>query len=50
MLMSKLLFLHDFHGIIIKLFLPELSWKVNSMSKKVAWRAVSNRDDVSEME
>lgn len=49
MLMSTLLFLPDFYG-IIKLLLSELSRKVNRMSKKVTWTAVSNRDDSFEME
>lgn len=32
--MSKLLFLHDFHGIIIKLFLPELELEGEQHVKK----------------
>ena len=41
--MSTLLFLPDFYGVIIKLLLPERSRKVNRMSKKVTWTAVTNR-------
>lgn len=48
-LTSTLLFLPDFYG-IIKVLLSELSRKVNRMSKKVTWTAVSNRDDSFEME
>jgi hypothetical protein len=43
--MNKLLFPPDFYGVIIKLLLPEQSTKVNRMSKKVAWTAVSNRNN-----
>lgn len=44
-LMSKLFFLPDFYGVIIKLLLPEQNQKVNRMSKKGARTAVSNRND-----